>query len=172
MKALAPICSALALFATACKQSPAPSQTAIPFEYTNIVHQGPAGAQQANVETIIKFGDEAWLGHQHEKISMGLGTNDYQAVAYFEETNHAIRRIVQQFTVGTNHFALIDRDGDGIPDERRDSDSKQADVLLRGDWRMTRGAWTNREALVNSNWLPVQFENGRWQVHATNSVAK
>lgn len=163
-------CSLSGLLATACNQSPAPSQTAIPFEFTNIVHS--AGGQSSNIETVVKFADEAWLGHQREKISMGLGANDYLATAYYEQTNHSIRRIVQQVTLGTNHFTLVDRDGDGIPDERRQTDTKESDVLLRGDWRSTRGTWTNREALVNSNWLPIQFENGRWQVHATNSVTK
>jgi hypothetical protein len=148
-----------------CHRSSSPTrQSALPFEYTNIVHDPSAFHKDPVPETIISLTNQVWFGHQPNQISMGLGPTDYEVTVFFDATNRIIRRTVQSKRVGTNNIMIVDSDGDGVPESRNNLTTKENDILLQGEWAPARGLWSNREALVNSNWIPVHFTNGHWRI--------
>jgi hypothetical protein len=164
--ALPPVIVALACGCNKSSQSPA---AAIPFEYTNIVHQSGVANRSAQPETMITFTNNAWFSHRDDRISMGVGPTNYEVSIFFNPSDDTLRRVIQTTTIGTNHFTVIDTDGDGVPDLRNNVNTRDSEILLRGEWRATRTQSTNREVFVNSNWIPVRFENGRWQLHSTET---
>jgi len=163
--------TALAILFSAC-QKPTPQSAALPFEYTNIVHDVSAFTKFPTPETIITFTNLVWFGHQSDQISMGLGTSDYESTVSFNHSNHTVTKIIQQITVGTNHFWLIDTDGDGVPDERRKFQEKNPEILFKGDWLPARGLGPMREVFIEEKWIPVRFDQGRWRTNEAPSISK
>jgi hypothetical protein len=156
---------AIAAVCLGCNRSNSPTpQTALPFEYTNFVHEPSAFYNKSRTETVIFFTNQIWFGHQADEISMRRGPSDYDMKVFFNPTNRTVSRTVQSTRIGTNNIMIVDSDGDGVPDSRSNLTTKQGDVLLQGEWAPARGLWSSREALVNSNWILVHFTNGRWRI--------
>jgi hypothetical protein len=89
---------------------------------------------------------------------------DYEATVFFNPMDRKVTRIVQQTTVGTNHYWLIDQNGDGLPDQRRKFGNKGDDreLLIRGEWLQARGG-SNPEVLSDGSWIPAHFTNSSWR---------
>ena len=149
-------------FGSACSKQVASTQ-ALPFQFTNIVHE-PSAFSPRTQGTIISFTNGFWFSHYPDKLTLGIGTSDYEATAFFDPTNHVVTKIIQQITLGTNHYWLIDRNGDGLPDERRQFSTKVEEVLFRGEWTQTRGRGTAREISADGEWAPIHFERGSWRL--------
>jgi len=165
-KGISSVCAIalFACFASACNKS-SPQTTALPFEWTNIVHEASAFQNIPSTGTLVHFPNGTWSGHYSDLFTIGLGTADYEATVFFNPTNREITKIVQQTTVGTNHFWLIDTNGDGVPDERRQFGQKgdERDLLVRGDWLRARGR-SEREVFLDNEWHPVHFTNNAWRL--------
>lgn len=161
-----PVCLSIivSFLAIGCERSPTPLPTAtLPFEYTNLIHQPSVIRPEPGAETIITFTNLVWFGHSHDQISMGLGPTDYDITVSFDRTNRTVHRVVQSKRVNGKNLMIIDSDGDGIPEQKSNLTDKETEILLQGEWHPMRRDGSLREALVNSNWIQVRFENGRWQ---------
>jgi hypothetical protein len=117
----------------------------------------------ASTQTLVLFTNGTHFTHDQGHLSLAVSTSDYETHVFFNPTNREVRKILQWTMVGTNRFHLIDMDGDGVPDDRKNYSLKTHDVLFRGDWFPTRGLLTNREVLVSNVWIPIRFERGRWR---------
>ena len=146
----------------ACRE-PASQQTALPFEFTNIVYGVSAFNKTPLTGTFIYFMNGSWFSHYPDRSSLGFGASDYEITVFFDSTNRAVRKIIQQTTVGTNRYWLTDRNGDGLPDERQAFGDKVEEVLFKGEWVEARGK-ASREIILDGNWTPIQFVEGAWRL--------
>lgn len=129
--------AALGIFCSACKD---PSQnSALPFKFTNLVHGVSTFSKTPKTETILHFTNGTWFGHLPDRASLGFGTSDYEITVFFDSSNRAVTKIIQQITIGTNQYWLTDRDGDGVPDQRQAFGNKTEEVLFQGQWSQVRG---------------------------------
>jgi hypothetical protein len=159
---------ALVALSSGCDQTSMPAiqtaQPSLPFEYTNLVHEPSPFRSESSTETLIRFTNDMWFGHQKNEISMGRGVSDFDIHAFFNPTNGSVRRIVHSRRDGTNNIMIIDSDGDGVPETRNNITTRETELLILGDWAPSRGPWLDREAFLASNWVSVTFTNSQWKI--------
>jgi len=159
--------AAAATTLTCACNKPSSQSSAPPFDWTNIIHNASAFKNSPSTGTLVHFANGGWFGHYEDRLTLGLGTADYEATVFYNASNRAVTKIIQQTTIGTNHYWLIDRNGDGLPDERRSFGDKTRDLLIRGEWSPSRGPASEPEVFDDGNWSSAHFTNAAWRIKTT-----
>ena len=133
-----------------------------PFTVTNLVHEPSAFSKSPTTETIITFTNGSWFGMQSGRVNFALGLSDYEITVFYDPTNRAVTKIIQQYSVGTQRYWLIDRNGDGIPDQRQILGDREEDVFFGGVWLRARGK-PQREVFLDGEWVAIHFADGSWR---------
>lgn len=167
MKIFGFIVIVVALLGSGCAKT-ATQSSSLPFTYTNLSHEVSPFNSSVSTQTIIYFPDGRWFAHKNDRSTLGFGASDYEITVFYNPTNSSITKILQQTTVGTNNYWLLDRNGDGVPEEREAFGNKGDELLIDGDWVKARGKPSEREVHLDGKWTPVTFTRGFWRVSHRN----